>query len=1155
MRPVFGRCVILLRFGVLALLCLAAVPGVLRAQIGTEGAFTGTVKDSTGGIVPGVTITATNRETGVVTTVVTNSDGLFRIPALLPGQYELQATQSGFRTEVQNLELTVGAVREVDFVMQVGTTSEKVTVTGESPLVDTTSATISDLVSQQQVQSLPLNGRDYQQLLTLTPGVGNTTAATNSDRGNVPFQVAGGRPSSTRIMMDGTEFAGGNNVNTLPSTASSKFLGIEALQEFTVVQNNGDATVGKEEGGQVNIATRSGTNDFHGSAYEFFRSDALNADSYFATNTPKLVRNEYGAAVGGPIRKNKTFFFFNFEQYRDSEDVPGLVSLPDANARLDIIETQNSSTGACGTTVIAPTVGSPQAASLAILDFYPNPGGAIQNTTTAHGVTCPNGTETASLNAPKKIEDNFYLGRIDHQISDKQSVFARYLIQTGNRIIPQNDPLGQYPQDDDYRDQLFTFGHRYVFSSNLLNQFNVSFNRAFYLLGIASYVPSSNPVPSALSFITPAQVATYGVPGNPSVIAMGTLEVGSISGGNAGTQTVLTALNDNAAAAEEHRVARQVWEGDDQLSKNVGRHFLQGGIQVQRTMSNELDGNDPAGTLLFPTLLQFAEAASVATYTGYRPGSNSQRSYHQTYYGAYVQDSYKINSNLTLNAGIRWEILTNPGERHDLLTQWYPVLGGNGACAATVLCYPSVPALPASGAAPPFSAPGISYPVSNVFTTNNSGNWAPRAGFAWNVFGSGKTSVRGGFGMYYDQIQNVWRNYESTIFPYYSTVSISSAPWPNPGTAFTTAVAKPLSPTTIQPNPEIPTMLQYNLDVQQQIVSNLVFTMGYVGSHAYHQGRTSNPQIPTPVLNSTGQYVIPAAVSGTGAQTAADSLNPAISPVATYVTFDANSSYNSLQTTLEERISHGLVFKAVFAWSKILEEDPDPTATTVGIASTGILSLPGYDKGPAAYSLGKVFTLNWVYDLPLGTHKGIVGGALNAWQFSGIYHQQSGLPFSPVDGVSQLFTGGTTTTTSTTGRPNWNPNFSGSVIEGAGSGHPYFNPAAFLPAPEGVLGDVSAGALTGPGFADVDLSLMKYFNITERFRLQFRVDAFDALNHPNFELPQATLYSAVPNTCSGGNTTSGCTTGTPTSSSTAGGISQIIPDSYRELQFALKLIF
>ena len=393
----------------------------------------------------------------------------------------------------RNVELAVGATQEVDFVLQVGANVSAVTVSGEAPLVNTTNSTLSDVVNQQQVQNLPLNDRDYQELFLLTPGVGNTTASTNSNRGNIPFQVAGGRPSSTRIMMDGTEFAGGSNTNTLPSTASSKFLGIESMQEFNIVQNNGDASVGKEEGGQVNIVTRSGSNNFHGSAYEFYRSDALDAKNFFSPagqGRPKLVQNEYGASLGGPVLPKKKLFFFLISSssgmprtFRD----PGPV--PDANSRSDLIEGVTTA-GACTLTPVANTTVA-TAASLAVLNFYPNPAGGVPKY--FPGTTCPNGTQQVNVIGHQQTPDNFYLGRIDDQISEKQSVFGRYLIQTGTRIFPQNDPLGQIPVDDEYRDQLLTLGHRYTFASQLLNEFDISFDRALITWGLRQRFRQARP--------------------------------------------------------------------------------------------------------------------------------------------------------------------------------------------------------------------------------------------------------------------------------------------------------------------------------------------------------------------------------------------------------------------------------------------------------------------------------------------------------------------------------------------------------------------------------------------------------------------------------------------------------------------------------------
>ena len=302
------------------LILSAVIGGGLWGQIGTQATFTGTVKDTSGAIVAGATVKSTNVATGESQTASTNQDGLYRIQ-LPPGHYRLESAQTGFRSEVHSdIELTVGQVQEVDFTLQVGSNTETVTVTSEAPLVDTSTSTVSSLVGEQQVQDLPLNGRDYSQLIYLTPGVGNGGGGINIGRANTQFELNGAPATSLRYMMDGAEMSGaGTTTNSLPVTASLKFLGVESLSEFAVVDSNGDASIGKDEGGQINMVTRSGTNSFHGSAYEFFRSNIFDAANYFSPTVLPLTRNNFGGSIGGPIRKNKTFFFFNYEQYKDRE--------------------------------------------------------------------------------------------------------------------------------------------------------------------------------------------------------------------------------------------------------------------------------------------------------------------------------------------------------------------------------------------------------------------------------------------------------------------------------------------------------------------------------------------------------------------------------------------------------------------------------------------------------------------------------------------------------------------------------------------------------------------------------------------------------------------------------------------------------------------
>lgn len=1100
MRIVVERLFRITRAALLCLSFLVIAGAELCAQVGTPGTFVGTVRDASGGAIVGAKVTASNLATGAATVVVTNENGLYRIPELPPGHYRIEATMTGFTTQLHDdLELTVSQTQELNFTLAVGSTTETVTVTSEAPLVDTSSSTVSSLVDEKQIQNLPLNGHSFDQLITLTPGVASSSAAFSASGGrglNAQFEIGGTRPDATRLTVDGAEMAGGGSLSSLVGTASGKLLGVDSLAEFAIVSNDGGAIAGKLEGGQINIVTRSGSNAFHGSVYDYVRSNIFDADNYFATSTPHLLRNNYGGSLGGPIVKNKTFFFFNAEQYKDREDTTLVAAVPTLAVRQGIVPTGLIANGVCTNTVVTP---NPDGA--AILNLYPTPNGAVLLGTNG----CSTGTQFANQEKPASTDDNFYLGRIDQQISQKQSLFGRYMIQTGHRLVPNDNGLGLFPESDPFRVQLFTLGHKYVISNALLNQFTLSFNRG-YGATVFTFAPG---------VVVPPQM--FLIPGRS-----GPNQEGAVSVGGTGATAIVPVLGGQGTASTGGRFnARQVYEIDDQLSYTRGQHFLQWGIQGQKIMANENDASGNNGTVLFPTLLALVQG-KPSQATGPLAGSNGMRSYRQFYVGTYLQDNYRINSKLTLNMGLRWEFLSNPTESHGLMFVWGPDANGIFPNAPTVTTHP--------------------------FLINHSGNFAPRLGFAWNVFGSGRTSIRGGFGMFYNQLQNDYRRTGGAGAPFFSILTVTNPPWPTPGTALSNAAAGKLAVLSQDPNANIPTVLQYNLTVEQQVASSVVFSVGYVGNHGYHQVRNVDPQIPAPFVNAAGALQIPSQTP----------LNPNLSGAGSYYAYDVNSSYNSLQATVEKRLSRGLQIKAAFAWSKALDEGTAPFGGTIGIASNAsVLSIPGYDKGPAAFDVERTFTLNWLYDLPFGTHKNVIGALLNSWQFSGIYHQQSGLPFSLFDGVAESFA--TNNASTSFDRANINPAFSGPII--LGGPNRYFNPEAFIPQPAGVLGNTASGFLTGPGLSDVDVALMKSFQLSEKFRIQFRAEAFNVLNHPNFALPGNSLFNSITNAnpvtgatpCTSTATVT-CTVRSFVRNSNAGVITSTATDN-REMQFTLKLIF
>ena len=596
-----------------------------------------------------------------------------------------------------------------------------------------------------------------------------------------------------------------------------------------------------------------------------------------------MLRNNFGGSIGGPIVKNKAFFFFNTEQFRDREDITLVVGVPTLAVRQGIVPTGLLVGGVCTNTIVTPNPDS-----VAILNLYPQPNGPVH--LSANG--CPDGTQQATNEAPQKVNDAYYLGRFDQQISEKQSLFARYLIQSGNRLVPSDNGYGVWPEYDPFRSQLFTLGHKYVFSNKLLNQFTLSFSR--------SYLHVYERFKDGL--VVPPQM--FLMPGFSGPNQQGEIEVISTN-----VNGLLPPFGGEATGAIADRyVARQVWEADDQISYNLGQHFLQAGIQGQKIMPNENDGGQQNGQILFPTLLAFVQG-KPSQFSAAVPGTSGRRSYRQFYVGTYLEDSYKVKSNLTLNVGLRWEFLSNPTESHGLMFTWVP--GANGI-------FPNTPT------------------VSNhPYTINRSGDFAPRIGFAWNVFGNGHTSVRGGFGMYYNQLENEYRRMSASGQPFYNIATFTTAAtlfWPNPGQVFTNGTPLAAAKTSIyatQTDPHVPTLLQYNLTVQQEIARGTLFSVGYVGNHGYHQVRTTNPQIPAPFVNSAGQLQVPSQTP----------MNPVLNGTGNFLVYDANSSYNSLQTTVERRFTHGLQVKGVSRGLRRL--------TTPAILLTGLWAWPQLLRSPA----------------------------------------------------------------------------------------------------------------------------------------------------------------------------------------------------------------
>lgn len=1038
----------------LVLLCFAGASDRVFAQANTSSGLVGEVKDSSGGLLPGATITATRAATGLQQTAVTDAEGRYRLPSLPQGEYRVEASLSGFQPQVMTgVVLTVGRTVSADFTLSVGALSETVTVEGGAPLVETQSSSVAGLVSGEQVRDLPLNGRSFDQLITLSPAtVMFTQRQNNAFQGTAnQFSSEGTRPNQSRIVVDGSELAGAGGNHSSVNTASGKLLGVEAIQEFQVITNNSDASYGKKAGGQVSIITRSGTNRFAGSAFVFLRNDIFDARDFFDRAKAPLNQHNTGFALGGPIKSNRSFFFTNYERYRERRGLTLVATVPTMAVRQGRFPDGSVAT-------VHPDMAP-------ILALYPEP----------NGRDFGDGTAEASTPVTKSADDHYFVTRMDHVFSDTQSLFSRYLLQAGQRRDPNDNNLGRFLEADPFSTHLLTAGHKSILTSKLLNQATVSWNRAYNRV---DYVPADGVTVPTSMILVPGQT-------NPSSIQV---QGGSIPNLSANT----------SGGTAEQFVDRRVFLLANRVSYSAGAHFLDAGVELHRIQSLQFSGLMARGSLRFANLRGLVTGVPNQ-FQGPKPGSDGNKDWRENYFGVYLQDAYRVRENLTLNLGLRWEHMSNPRDTEGRTSAWTP--------DPVTLIYPNAPTI-----------------TDAVFAENRSGNWAPRVGFAWDVLGDSRMAVRGGVGIFYTQMEDEFRRTLGPAPPFWNSVIVTNPPFPNPGPTLANATLGVLSPSSVQPAPKIPTITQFNLRVERALGSNFLVAAAYLGARGHNLGRTTNPQLPPPTFSpARGRLIVPLVL-----------MNTTLSGAATYYVWDADSSYDGTTLEAEKRLSRGLRFKAAYTFSKAIDEGAGIIPNYLG-ASAGSPYLTDHTigRGPAAHNVRQRFVFNWSYELPLGTHRGLAGAALNGWQLAGILQMQDGFPFTVSSGVLAGLIS----------NPGMNRAVGVDLVPGRsnnpvlGGPDKYFDATAFMLAPPDAVGTLGSNTLVGPGVQQMDVSLTKTFTLNGTRRLQFRLDSFNVLNHPNFGLPDTVLYN--PN-------------GTPRPA--AGRINGTATTG-REFQVGLKLLF
>jgi carboxypeptidase family protein len=1078
-----------------------------RAQV--SAAISGRVTDPAGATVSGAAVAAKNVETGETRSTVTDSIGHYWVPSLAVGEYELHVTKQGFQEQVRGgIHLVVAQEAIVDMALKLGQVTEQVKVIADAPVVSVTAADISGLVGEEQVKDLPLNGRSYDLLMLLNPGVVNFTwektggiGISNSTTANM-FSVAGNRPQQNMFLLNGIEFTGAAENNMQPGGASGQMLGVDAVREFNLLRDSYGAEYGKHPGGQVTILTQSGTNQWHGSAFEYLRNNALDAPNFFDLGSaPPFQRNQFGGAMGGPIQKDKTFVFANYEGFRQNLHQTSLTFVPDASARNGTFVPLGSGCPAAQRAACASEVTS-------LLNLWP----------IANGPDNPSAGIAQYFSSPvQKIRDDFGTARVDRVFSSKDSAMAAYTIDDSGSITAT--PFDPFSTDLVYlREQVISLEETHVFSPNLVNTARVGFSRAGYFF-------TGEPTPGS-----PAA----GVAGFVGALPVGAVVVGGSQASNPQAQLGLAGSNNGSNL----HIARNLFTYTDQVAVTMGRHQFTAGVWFQRLQSNEEIALSQFGQLTFTGVPGFLAGVGSFLYDP-TPTPVSWRSL----YGAwYVEDVIKLRRNLTVSVGFRDELSTGWNEAYGKASNY---AYSNGLIS---------------------SQPVIG---NSLFTVNHAkGLLEPRVGVAWSPWGS-RTVVRAGAGMYND-LQDALGYRADQNAPFNPTYTIASGSIANlhlpiNPTAPPAATAL-LVPGGVQPDMQTPTVITYSLRVERELSPNTSLSVGYVGSHGYHELIGVDANAPQPVVcpaspcpSNFPNTAVWGALAGTAVPAGTFFIapgtkkpNPAIANTWTWFS-EGTSSYNSLQVDLKRRFSHGLTVRGVYTWSKSLD-DGDSVNATAAANAVALLSNPfdpRADWGLATYDVRHLGVVTATYDLPvgqgrryLGSEGGILGQVVSGWTLNSIVTAQSGFPFTPLLSYNPSNDGDTRNPV----RAFLNPAFTGPVVLGNPS--QWFNPNAFIAPPNnsGFFGNVGRDTYTGPGLVTWDFSVLKDTHLYERLNLQFRAEIFNLLDRANFNTPNLITHVLLPGATPGSAST------TPVVSPAAGVITST-STSARQVQFGLKFLW
>jgi hypothetical protein len=1139
-------------FAFVALLCSLWLPATTRAQV-AGATLSGTVTDQSGAVIPQAAISIRNIDTGITRTGTASAAGFYSVPNLLPGTYEIKTTAQGFSTEVKTgVTLTVGEQQVLDFTLQVGKTSQTVVVTTEAPNVELASSSISATVNSTTVRELPLNGRSWTDLAALQPGVSavsqiQTDFAVGGDRGNRGFgnqiTVAGDRPEQNNYRLDGVSINDFNNA--APGSVLGGDLGVDAVQEFSVITSNVSAEYGRTSGGVINAITKSGTNQFHGSAYEFLRNDALDAANFFENagglKKGSFRQNQFGVSGGGPIRKDKFFIFGDYEGIRYSKGLPVSITVPSNDARLGIIH------DACGN---APGAAYADATAYGNCvtggAFVPNP--VFTGTCPANSSNLANGsssvcvdnnsakylnfwpvstntnpdgnTAASSFNGQRLVTEDFFTIRSDYKISGKDNLAGTYL----RDITPYTSPdgLDAVLVSSSTRRQILSLEETHTFGTSLANSVRAGYSRLSEVNDFGS--TAINPLakdPTLAAF--PGQFAAH--------VSLSAID--QFTGGVNGNTTALYAWNS--------------FQGYDDAFWTHGTHSFKFGGGVERQQLNRLTHTDPSGVFNFSTLSDLI-TNNPHRFTGEDFASVGPQGLRQTIFGVYAQDDWRVRANLTLNLGLRWEMATSIQDNHGAIVNMFNMTDLLPHCGTVVAdkCATGDP----------------------LFGNNTLHNFEPRVGFAWDPFHNGKTAVRGSFGMF-DILPLAYQYIAaaSKQFPFVSSgvINYSNA---NPGQGKLGTLITLPSPagdggtkkggSYTEQFPKRSYVMQWNLNVQRELFSHVTLMVGYVGSRGVHEPfRSDDADITQATLTPNGYLYPKVDVFGSAWGPGCDVTDPNGSETGTcnppsrvndnygqihYLAFEGNSYYHALEVAVQKVMSHGVQFQTSYTWGKSLD-----TGSAAGHGdqfANSISSLPIYDmrslRARSDFDIKRTFVVSLNWQIP--SAKSFTGPAAwiaNGWELGTIFKVNDGVPFTAtwatggdpqglLNSDDWAFPNRLNTPDCQTLTNPGNPNhyvktecfsvptwpdpatWAANCDPAPPNAQPSSGPGFLAPSPQcfNLRGNAGRNLLTGPGMTNLDFSVFKNQSIkriSESFNVQFRAEFFNILNHPNFDVPSIAL--------------------------------------------------